>query len=278
MDERTQTSRPDLTGPVVLVDAHNWLHRFFHAIPPQYKSGRNVAAVRALRDMVVRLRRSLSPAVLVAVFDGEGDCGGRRALLPSYKAGRPETPPELRGQIEAAALHLPRFGASTVRVANFEADDVIATLARSSHAAGHPVRVVSGDKDLCALVRDDGATIAVETRRDGAWATIREADVAARFGVAPAQLLDMLALAGDDTDGVPGVPGIGPKTAADLLRAHGSLAALLEAAPSMRERLARLLQQHRDAVLLARRVLEPVMVPLERIATSTLAPAAEVAA
>lgn len=264
---------PGVPSALVLVDAHNFLHRYFHGMPPIYYQGRNVAAVRGLRDLIVRIQREVQPAMLFAVFDGGGAQGGRRQIMPSYKAGRPETPAELAGQIEMAYLHLPRFGAATVRVPDFEADDVIATLAGPAFARGTPVQVVSGDKDLRALVRDDAPGVVVQDRRGGEWLTIREAQVVERFGVPPRQLLDFLALAGDGSDGVPGVKGIGPKTAARLLQRHGSLAAILDRVEELAKREKHLLTEQRDAAILARRVIEPVQVPPEQILAGTLTPA-----
>ncbi|MFY0539944.1 5'-3' exonuclease [Nannocystis pusilla] len=253
---------------LVLVDANNWLHRFHHGMPPQIHHGRNVAAVRGLRDLAGRLARQLAPAAILAVFDG-GD-GGRTALFPSYKSGRAETPPELAYQIDLAREHLPRLGTATTRVDGFEADDVIAALAGPARAAGRAVHIVSGDKDLCALVADRHPAVVIHAKRGEEWQVFREADVQARLGVAPPFVLDLLALAGDGSDGIPGVPGIGPKTAAELLRAHGALEPVLRAAPSMgNERRRMALVEHAEAVRLYRRVLDFAPVPFDTLQAST---------
>jgi DNA polymerase I len=256
---------------VVLIDAHNWLHRFHHAMPPQIHRGRNVAAVRALRDLAQRMMRQLRPSHVVAVFDA-GDAG-RSRMFAGYKAGRSETPAELQYQIDVARDHLPRFGTPTIRVDGYEADDVIASVAARLRVAGTAVHVVSGDKDLCALVVDADPSVTVHAKRGEGWEQVHETDVRGRFGVPPCLVLDLLALAGDDSDGIPGLPGIGPKTGAELLNTYGDLEVLLRSAPLLsRERLRLLLQEHADAARLYRRVLEFAAVPIEEIEASTWVP------
>lgn len=259
---------------LVLIDAHNWLHRYHHAMPPQIYRGRNVAAVRGLRDLAARMVRQLQPASVVAVFDF-GDAG-RSQLFAGYKAGRSETPPELQYQIELARDHLPRLGTTTVRVDGFEADDVIAALARSARASGRAVHIVSGDKDLCALVTNAAPSVVLHAKRGEGWQLVGEAEVRSRLGVSPSLVLDFLALAGDDSDGIPGVPGIGPKTAAELLGRYGDLELLLRSAPMLpRERQRQALQEHAEAVRLYRRILDFAPVPMESIEASTWAACAE---
>jgi len=144
----------------------------------------------------------------------------RNALEPGYKAGRTEAPADLEPQFALCVEVAEALGVPALSVPDFEADDVIATVAESVLAAGDHVVVVSADKDLAQLVREDGRAVLCDFARDRSF----DADgVRARFGVAPAQIPDYLALVGDAVDNLPGVPGIGPKTAAQLLTNFGQI-------------------------------------------------------
>ncbi len=252
-------------GAMWLLDAHNLLHRYHHAAPVQIQAGRQVHAVRGLSSLVTRLRREHRPNGIAAVFDAGHS--GRVDILSTYKSGRSPTPPELTEQIDMARTFLPRFGCDTIHVKGFEADDVIAALTASIRQSGKTVYLVTGDKDLHALISDDTPRCSVFNRPPGTdWRLYETAAVVERFGVAPHQLLDLLALAGDDSDGIPGVPGIGLKTAADLVRAYGSLEQLLGLISTIKRETLRLkLREHVGTARLARRLLEPVAVPPDLI-------------
>ncbi len=257
----------------VLLDANNLMHRYYHARPTTISAGRNVNAARGLGELVGRLRRDFRPHSIVAVFDAGRS--RREELLPGYKGHRDATPPDLAFQLELAARDLPRrYGADTLRVPPYEADDVIASLAQAVRGGGRPVVVVSSDKDLAHLVTDADPRVLMYARGTDAWRFSDEAAVALRFGVRPQAMLDWLALCGDTTDSIPGVPGIGPKTAASLLAKYGTLEGVLDSASagdagegrkpatSERPRLRELLSTHRDAAKLSRRLVAPVPVPL----------------
>lgn len=265
----------------VLIDANNLMHRYYHARPTTISQGRNVNAARGLGELIGRLRRDLRPHSVVAVFDAGRS--RREELLPGYKANRDGAPPDLAFQLELAARDLPRrYGADTLRVPPYEADDVIVSLAQAVRGGGRPVVVVSSDKDLAHLVTDTDPRVVMYARGADAWRVSDEAAVALRFGVRPQAMLDWLALCGDATDSIPGVPGIGPKTAAILLAKHGTLEAVLASAgeptTSERPRLRELLSVHREAATLSRRLVAPVPVPLAeagrllRTTTSTQMP------
>lgn len=257
-----------------LFDAPNLLHRYHHAAPAQVNSaGQQVHAVRGLAALVTRVREQHGPRCMAAVFDAGHS--GRSDLLESYKSGRAETAPELAVQIQMAHEHLPakRIGLDTIRVEGFEADDVIAVLALSARAVGDRVYIVTGDKDLFALISDDQPEIAVYNRVAGrsgeGWRLYQETDVQARFGVRPNRVLDLLALTGDDSDNIPGVPGIGPKTAAELLAQYGDLETMLSLISTVRRPAVReSLRAHVDQIRLARRVLAFAPVPPARIVES----------
>lgn len=249
-----------MPAPVVFIDANNLLHRYFHGMPTQIgKEGKNVNAVRGLGELVARLWRRFHPQAIVAVFDA-GD-SGRTALLPSYKADREGAPPELLYQMDLVRRFFPsHYHVDVVQAQGYEADDVIVTLVRLFRGQGVETIVVTNDKDLTCIVADEPPCATLyntvgEKRIDAA--AVRE-----RLGVPPSAVIDYLALCGDASDSVPGVPGIGPKTAAALLAQAGSLDALyrnLEAVE--RPRWRELLAQHREAAYAARKVLAPVEVP-----------------
>jgi DNA polymerase-1 len=269
-----ESSTQPRPGAVWIFDAQNLLHRYHHATPVQVNgAGQQVHAVRGLAALVTRVREQHGPKCMAAVFDAGHS--GRAEILPEYKAGRSPPSLELTAQIEMACEHLPakRIGLDTIRVEGFEADDVIAVLALSARAGGDRVYIVTGDKDLLALVSDEQPEIAVYNRVAGksgeGWRLYREADVRAKFGVAPNRVHDLLALTGDDADGIPGVGGVGPKTAAELLTQYGNLETLLSVISTVRRASIReALRASVDQIRLARRVLEFTPVPPARILES----------
>lgn len=255
-------------GACWLLDAHVLLHRYHHAAGVEFHKGKQVHAVRGLARLVTKIREQHQPHAMALVFDSPSSSySGRRDLLPSYKANRKPTPPELLEQIEMARAWMPeRYGCDAIRVDDHEADDVIASLALSTRKAGYSVCLSTTDKDLYALISDDSPPIAVYNRATGkgcqGWRLYTEADVRDRFGVAPNRLLDWLALVGDDSDNVPGVPGVGEKTAAELLRQYGDLHTLLSVSSSVKQERVRLaLREHGPVVKSIRKLLDPVVIP-----------------
>ena len=212
-------SKPSL----YIVDALNFLFRAFHALPPLTTTkGVQTGAVYGLCQMLLRIVREQSPSHLCVVFDAPGG-NFRNQIYAEYKAHRPPMPPELASQIELVNQVIDAFGIQTLAVPGFEADDVIATVTHLAVAAGMEVVICSSDKDLMQLCTDEVTVLdTMKNRRLG------PAEVKEKFGVAPAQVGDVLALMGDSIDNVPGVDGIGPKTASELINRFGSLAALYE--------------------------------------------------
>jgi len=230
---------------LMLLDAASLYFRAFYGVksPMPASDGTPTNAVRGFLDMTSTLVRRFHPADLVACVDQDWRPVWRVALLPSYKthrlsgpgpvqvAGAPPgeaEPPGLAEQVPIIFDALGALGVAAVGAAEHEADDVIATLA--ARAAG-PVDVVSGDRDLFQVVDDARGVRVLYTARGVTRLEIMDgAAVTARFGIAPAQYADFATLRGDASDGLPGVPGIGAKTAASLLRTFGTLDALTEAA------------------------------------------------
>ncbi len=214
---------------LVLIDGFSYLFRAFHALPPLSNSrGEPTGAVVGVLQMIQRLLVEVQPEHLAVVFDAGGSTF-RHALYPDYKAHRPPMPPDLRAQIEPLQAIVTAWGLPLLKMPGVEADDVIATLARRAAHQGWEVLIVSSDKDLAQLVNDQ--IILLDTMKD---TRLDRAGVIAKFGVPPEQLGDFLALTGDISDNVPGVPGCGPKTAAKWLVEFGSLEALMARADEVK--------------------------------------------
>jgi DNA polymerase-1 len=204
--------------PLVLVDGSSYLYRAFHALPPlSTAKGQPTGAVLGVVNMLYKLLDEVRPERMAVVFDAPGKTF-RAELYAEYKANRPPMPDDLRAQVPPLLEAVEAMGVPLLRVQGVEADDVIGTLARQAAAAGTPTLISTGDKDLAQLV-DEHVTL-VNTM-DGT--TLDSAGVAQKFGVTPAQIVDYLALVGDTSDNIPGVPGVGPKTAAKWLQEYGDL-------------------------------------------------------
>ena len=199
-------------APLVLVDGSSYLYRAFHALPPLTTSkGLPTGAVKGVLNMLKSLRKQYPGSPFAVVFDAKGGTF-RDDMYAEYKANRPSMPDDMRLQIEPLHQSVIALGFPLLCVEGVEADDVIGTLARSSAAANRPVVISTGDKDMAQLV--DGHITLVNTMTGSSM----DIDgVKEKFGVAPEQIIDYLALMGDSSDNIPGVPGIGPKTASGLL-------------------------------------------------------------
>jgi DNA polymerase-1 len=200
-----------------VVDATALLFRAYYAMPPRLSpAGEHVGAVLGLGHLLRALLRR-RPAHLALTFDA-GATTFRTRIDPRYKANRGEPPPDLAPQFDRARAFSEQAGFCTLSVPDFEADDLMATLARRGRAAGLRVRLFSVDKDLCQLVGDG---VVLEDPRTGEECD--EGGVVRRLGVSPSQVVDFMALTGDSVDNIPGVPGVGPKAALSLVRAFGDL-------------------------------------------------------
>jgi DNA polymerase-1 len=211
-----------MSEKLVLVDGSSYLYRAFHALPPLSNSrGEPTGAVLGVLNMLNKLIKDESPERIAVVFDAPGRTF-RDDLFDQYKAHRAPMPDDLRAQVQPLLDAVAALGLPLLRVAGVEADDVIGTLARRGAAAGYAVLISTGDKDMAQLV--DAQITLVNTMsntrldRDG---------VKTKFDVYPEQMVDYLALVGDSSDNIPGVSGVGPKTAAKWLNQYHSLDALL---------------------------------------------------
>jgi len=214
---------------VFLIDGNSQMYRAYHAIRGLTgPDGRSTNAVYGFTTMLRKLIADHSPEYIAASFDMAGPTF-REELRADYKANRAPMPPDLVEQVPLVHEACEAMGVPILTSERFEADDVIGTLARQARAEGFDVVLVTGDKDFFQLV-SDGITV-YNPRDEGTW--YDAGGVVSKFGVRPDQVVDVLALMGDSVDNIKGVPGIGEKGARDLIVAHGTLDALLEAAPSV---------------------------------------------
>ncbi len=207
--------------PLVLVDGSSYVYRAYHALPMLTTSGgQNTGAVRGVISMLRRLVADYPDSPVAVVFDAKGKTF-RDDIFKEYKAHRPPMPDELREQIEPIHAIVKAMGLPFICEPGVEADDVIGTLARQASEQGRQVIVSTGDKDMAQLVNEH--TTLVNTMTD---TVLDEAAVGEKFGVPPALIIDLLALMGDKVDNIPGVPGVGEKTALALIQGLGGLDAI----------------------------------------------------
>ncbi len=275
MTDKHVTSRPRPAGAeqglipagsrVYLIDGSGYIFRAFHALPPLTRpsDGLPVGAVHGFCNMLWKLLRETKgekrPTHLAVIFD-HSRLSFRNGISESYKANRPEPPPELVPQFALIRDAVRAFNVCCIEQEGFEADDLIATYARQARESGGEAVIVSSDKDLMQLIQP-GITM-LDTMKNK---VIGEAEVIEKFGVPPDKVIEVQALTGDPIDNVPGVPGIGVKTAAELIRDYGDLETLLAAAPTIKQKMRReRLIEFAEQARLSRRLVElDTHVPLD---------------
>lgn len=241
-------------APLVLVDGSSYLYRAFHALPPLTTStGKPTGAVKGVLNMLLSLRRQYPDSPFAVVFDAKGPTF-RDALFENYKSHRPPMPDDLRVQVEPLHASVRALGMPLLCVDGVEADDVIGTLARQCAALGRDVVISTGDKDMAQLVCPHVTLVNTMT---GSVYDIE--GVKTKFGVGPELIIDFLALMGDKVDNIPGVPGVGEKTACGLLNGiPGGLKGLYENLDKVcdlpirgAKSLAAKLEEHREAAFMS---------------------------
>ena len=230
---------------LVLVDGSGYIFRAFHGLPMMNRpDGTPINAVFGFTKMLLKLKADLNPSHIIVIFDA-GRVTFRNDIYPEYKSNRSEPPEELVPQFALVRQAAEAIGLPVLEMPGFEADDLIASYARQAEQAGMSCLIVSSDKDLMQLVRGNITMLDPMKNRP-----IGREEVIEKFGVTPDKVVDVQALAGDSTDNVPGVPGIGIKTAAELINQFGDLDSLLAAAetikqPKRRENLIQFAEQAR---------------------------------
>lgn len=206
------------TKPIILIDGSSYLYRAFHALPPLVNSkGQPTGAVYGVINMLRRLLKDYQPEYIAVVFDAKGKTF-RDDLYADYKANRPSMPDDLQKQIEPLHNIIRAMGLPLLMIDGVEADDVIGTLTQQAVAQNLPIVISTGDKDFAQLV--NGHITLVNTMTN---TVLDRETVIAKFGVAPEQIIDYLTLVGDTVDNVPGIPNVGPKTAAKWLNQYQTL-------------------------------------------------------
>lgn len=235
-------------GRLVLVDGHSLIHRAYHALPPlSTRSGQPTHAVYGFTSMLIKLLQEERPEYMAVAFDMKGPTF-RHEAFAAYKAQRAPIEEDLASQIPLVHQVVESLGLPIYMEEGFEADDCLGTLARQGEALGLEVLIVTGDRDLLQLVSP--SVTALLTRKGiSQLDRLDPAGVEALLGVPPQLVTDYKALVGDPSDNIPGVPGVGPKTATRLLAEYGSLEALLEQAGQVRGKTGRALAEHREAAL-----------------------------
>ncbi len=229
---------------LLLVDGHYYLYRSFYAIRGLRNSrGEPTNAIYGYAKAIRKMLRDLKPDLAAVIWDS-GLPDRRTTLQPEYKQNRTEMPGDLRPQEEWLQENIPLFGPASISLENTEADDLIASYARAASAKGVEVIIATNDKDILQLTCDRiriYSTAKTDAGPEG-FCLLGVPEVQAKWGVLPSQIADVLALTGDSSDNIPGVPGIGAKTAVTLITTHGSIENLLAdpdaiSNPKLREKI-----------------------------------------
>ena len=235
--------------PLVLVDGSSYLYRAFHAMPPlSNAAGEATGAMLGVLNMVVKLQQDFPQAQLVIVFDAPGRTF-RDDLFEAYKSHRPPMPDDLRSQIEPLLSILKAQGLPLLRISGVEADDVIGTLACRAARQGHAVIISTGDKDMSQLVNESITIVNTMTNT-----RLDRAGVKAKFDVWPEQIIDYLALVGDSSDNIPGVPKVGPKTAAKWLAQYQNADGIIAHAAEIEGKVGENLRAGLETLALSRKL------------------------
>jgi 5'-3' exonuclease len=258
-----------VSAPLLAVDAPSLLYRAFFALPKSITGadGQPVNALLGTANLVLQVIERQAPRAVVLCFGAEA-AEYRVELFAPYHADRPPMPDELAGQWADAGAFFGAFGWIVRSHEQLEADDLLGSLATVEEAAGGSAQLFTGDRDMFQCVGERTVVLFPAGRGARGPETIGPAEVRKRYGIEPAQVPDFIALRGDPSDGLPGARGIGEKTARDLLREHGTLDALLQAAGSvrggLRPRVAQTLRDQADELRAFREIATLRHVDVER--------------
>jgi DNA polymerase-1 len=253
-----------MPGSLLAVDAPFLLYRSFFALPDSILGvdGHPVGALLGGANALLRIAADHRPRAIVLCFGAEA-AHYRTALYPDYHASRPPVPDPLVWQFEQAPEFFAAFGWSEESSAGLEADDLLGALASVETAAGGEALIVTGDRDMYQCVGERVSVLYLKSGITG-FEQVDAEEVKRRYGVAPELVPDFIALRGDPSDGLPGAPGIGPKTAAELLERHGSLEGAIAGAAQERPRIAAALTESADQLRAFKEIATLQPVEIER--------------
>ncbi len=236
-------------GPLLILDGHSLAYRAFYALPSDLatSTGTVTNAVLGFASMLAYVVRDLEPSGIIVTFDTAVP-DSRKEIDPEYKANRSETPELFRHQVPLIRELLTLLGIPVVEAVGVEADDVIATFAQRAITAKRPFVIVTGDRDSYQLVHDPWVRVLYNKRGVSDYALYDEAGILERTGVTPELYVEYAAMRGDTSDNLPGVPGIGEKTAAKLLNTYGSITGIYEHVAELPPKQRANLEEHRDRV------------------------------
>ena len=240
---------------LLLIDGHSLAFRAFYALSPDSfmtPNGQHTNAVHGFISMLLNILQNEKPTHLAVAFDLSRS-SFRTEEYPEYKGTRGETPPEFNGQTELLREALEAMGIITLTRENYEADDILASLADQGCAAGYRVLLVSGDRDTFQLIQDD-VTILYPVKGVMNLARMNDAAVLEKYGIHAKQYPDLAALVGETSDNLPGIPGVGPKTAAKWLQQYGDLQSVLAAENDIPGKVGESLREHRELAVRNRRL------------------------
>ncbi|MET4136111.1 DNA polymerase-1 [Pseudarthrobacter sp. PvP090] len=241
---------------LLVLDGHSMAFRAFYALPAENfatSTGQHTNAVHGFTSMLINLIKEQKPTHVAVAFDVSDDTTFRKAEYDGYKAGRNETPREFSGQIDLIEKVMTAWGIKTIKMPGFEADDILATLAAQGDEAGFEVLLVSGDRDTFQLITDNVFVLYPKTGVSNIPRMDAEA-IETKYFVTPPQYSDLAALVGESADNLPGVPGVGPKTAAKWINQYGGLEGILENLDSIGGKVGGALREHIDSVKRNRRL------------------------
>ncbi|MYR05323.1 DNA polymerase I [Gordonia sp. SID5947] len=244
---------------LMLLDGHSLAYRAFFALPAEnFKTatGQTTNAVYGFTSMLINLLRDEEPTHIAAAFDVSRKTF-RSEMFPEYKAQRSKSPDEFNGQVDLTKEVLDALGVPVMAIEGYEADDIIATLATQAEAQGYKVLVVTGDRDSLQLV-DDSVTVLYPRKGVSDLTRFTPEEVEKKYGLTPVQYPDYAALRGDPSDNLPGIPGVGEKTASKWIREYGSLASLVDHVDEVKGKVGDALRAHLASVQTNRQLTELV--------------------
>jgi 5'-3' exonuclease len=253
-----------LPGPLLAIDGPFVLYRSFFALPDSIRGAdeRPVNALLGAANVILRIAADREPRAIVVCWGAEA-ARYRVELYPAYHAARPPVPEALAWQFEHAPDFFAAFGWSSLSDEELEADDLLGSLAGVEAQAGGQALILTGDRDMYQCVGDQVSVLYLKSGTTG-FEEVDAEEVRRRYGITPTLVPDFIALRGDPSDGLPGAPGIGPKTAAELLERHGSLEAAIAGSLHERPRVTAALSEHADELRSFREIATLRTVELER--------------